>query len=403
MAFLLKDINEMINNAVAKLTTSTALTDLGPNSYLRQLLSVLYSDLDNLQTSFLLNETGNFISNASGSDLDKIALLFGLRRNSANRSIIVAGAKNFKFYVKTGTFGSINGSSSIIVPTGTKIYTESTPVVTYTTIEEITLPSGSTEFYFSASADTNGTGGNVNGTNILNQHNFVNYVDRDNASLLVTNVYPVTIGVDRETDSAFRFRIMNSAKTMQKGNILALRFAILQLPGVADVVYEDRAYGVGTARLVIQPNTITLNPTIMDFAQQVAKSEAPIGTNIVVEQPDILQVRLSVTINFRTGTTSDEQSRIVQGVTSLISSYINNLPINQPLLINQLAGQIIAFSPSKILSIGTPNKFFDYIYIYKTTKVGLVRKEVVSDVFIPDGLSHKFAVASFVGDPINVQ
>ena len=62
---------------------------------------------------------------ANKSDLEAIGQQFGV--NKLQRIDVSSSAldDNFQFYVKRGTFGSINNGQDIVIPAGTQIYTAS--------------------------------------------------------------------------------------------------------------------------------------------------------------------------------------------------------------------------------------------------------------------------------------
>lgn len=402
MPLLPLDFNTLINRAATRLQDNTVLTNAASGTQLRALLETIYSDLSSLQADFLLNQTRSFINGATGSELDQIASLFGIQRRQATTFYVTADAKAFKFYTNAVNFGAINSGSNIVIPAGTKIFSSSDVTIRYTITDNVILSSSSNIGYCNALGDINGSASNISGIGLIDSHDFTNYVDNKNNSLLISNNFPITTALDNETDAELRYRIINQAQTLQKCNVLALRFTILQMPGVVDVFYEDKAYGIGTGRMIVQGTTPITSQVILDVAQALLDTQAPIGTKIFAERPDVVELALSVTINFRSGTSATDQEKITNNVYSVIVNHINNIPLNEPFIINRLASDIINVDSNKILSIGQPNKFFNYIYAFRTTKIGQVKNELTTDYFIPPGSNYKFTVATTVTNPILV-
>ncbi len=56
--------------------------------------------------------------------------------------------QNFEWYVRNGTFGSINAGQDILVPAGVQIYTAAQNGPVYTLSAAITCPAGATSQYF---------------------------------------------------------------------------------------------------------------------------------------------------------------------------------------------------------------------------------------------------------------
>lgn len=400
MPFFPQDTNIMVDQAIQRFIQTTNIDNFGPGSKIRSLLEVLYNDIGRLQTDFYANQTIGFVSGATGSYLDFMASLFGISRVRANRVTIGSNTNNFKIFTTAANFGAINSNRSIYIPAGTVI-SSSTSDASYSLTDNINLSAGSSSVYVNATSNSNGTVANL-GQGALDTIDFTNYTDSANGSLLVSNTFPVDVGTNEETDPEFRFRIIETLKSYQKGNELALRVKALTIPGIVDMVYEDKAYGIGTARVILQTSTAIVDDNVLDYAESILQQEVPIGTLLSVEKPDTVQIALKVTINFRVGVTTTQRTTTISNVTTRINEYINSIPINQPLLINRLASEILAVDSMNILSIGIPNKFFDYIYTYRTTKIGLVRTEVFDDIYIPAGLAYKFITATFIDQSIVV-
>ena len=65
------------------------------------------------------------LSNATNLDLDNLAFdMYGLSRLSETYSRVAYNENNLHFYVTSGSFGDINGGSSITIPKGTLISTQ---------------------------------------------------------------------------------------------------------------------------------------------------------------------------------------------------------------------------------------------------------------------------------------
>ena len=62
--------------------------------------------------------------------------------------------------------------------------------------------------------------------------NFTNYTESAYGSLLVTNNYGIVGGADAELDDNYRYRIQLKLQAQNGANEAALRFQILQIPGI---------------------------------------------------------------------------------------------------------------------------------------------------------------------------
>lgn len=90
-------------------------------------------------------------------------------------------------------------------------------------------------------------------------------------------------------------------------------------------------------------------PSLLQLANQTLTPAFPIqGTAL---SPDLVGISLSTTLSFTAGVSPADQPGIIATATSAASTYINNLPIGQPLIINQLAAVILG-ADSRISDIG---------------------------------------------------
>ena len=61
--------------------------------------------------------------------------------------------------------------------------------------------------------------------------------------------------------------------------------------------------------------------------------------------PDLVGISLSTTVSFVSGVGLADQAVILSSAVSAAANYINNLPVNSPLIINQLAKEILCRQP----------------------------------------------------------
>jgi hypothetical protein len=69
--------------------------------------------------------------------------------------------------------------------------------------------------------------------------------------------------------------------------------------------------------------------------------------------PDLVGISLATTITLKAGATTTDQQTAISNATSAVQNYINNLAIGQPLIINDIADQILN-SSSLIVDVGQP-------------------------------------------------
>jgi hypothetical protein len=147
---------------------------------------------------------------------------------------------------------------------------------------------------FSAASVSTGSAGNTP-SEIFTRHNFTNYTQSSFGGLLVTNTYGIIGGRDREDDESYRYRI-HLRLTAQSGiNEAALRYQMLQLPGIQDVVFETSAGSFSVYLYAVSP---VVPPSLLQLAGTLLTDTVafPIQANVLT--PDLVGISLSTTLSF---------------------------------------------------------------------------------------------------------
>ena len=203
------------------------------------------------------NETSSALdsiqaSKASGPDLDNIASSYGVTRIGPSRSRAEEVDFNFYFYSES-LFGDINGGQPIIIPKGTAIKRASRvngSRITYFLKENVILPPAAKIKYCSVECSSIGSAGNV-GKNALSSHEFTNYADSNNGSLLCNNRFPIATGRNAESDEDLRGRIFNKFASL---NVLSqdnIRMKFLETPGIYRTRFVKNWFGMGTSAMFV--------------------------------------------------------------------------------------------------------------------------------------------------------
>ena len=176
---------------------------------------------------------------ATDTSLDLIGEIFGVARLTQQTASVDMGDQNFEWFVRNGTFGSINSGQDIVIPSGVRIYTAAGVNGPVYIADAVTLPAAASSMPFSATALYSGAAGN-GAAGIFSLSNFTNYTESRYGSLLVTNNYGIVGGRDAESDDDYRYRIRLKQQAQNGANEAALRFQILQIPGIQDVGLRQR-------------------------------------------------------------------------------------------------------------------------------------------------------------------
>src|SRR5690606_40272116 len=117
-AYIKKSKVEILREALNKLRSQTPITATGAGSVARALVEAISTELADLYDILDFNTSQMLVTTATGTALDALGELYGVRRNQLNElATIDAHLGAFQFYLDT-TIGS-----DVIIPAGTNVYT----------------------------------------------------------------------------------------------------------------------------------------------------------------------------------------------------------------------------------------------------------------------------------------
>jgi uncharacterized phage protein gp47/JayE len=333
---------------------------------------------------------------ATGSSLDLIGDIFGVTRLAQTNTTVTPDDNNFEFYVRSGTFGTINNGQNIIVPVGT-IVTSSTPGgPVFVLTQAVTLVAAASSAFFSAASQTPGSAGNI-AAGVIDVCNFQNYAQSQYGTLLVTNNFGVVGGSDAESDNDYRYRINLKITSRAGANQAALQFAILQVPGVQNVVFQPQA---GTFTCYVYGIAPQVPPSLLQLVQTAINNTAAYPLTGLAVAPNLVGISLETTVTFVAGVSSANQASILQNAVAAAQNYINNLSIGSPLIINELAAQIIN-ADQNILDIGTPDDPINSIFIWRSRADGSRYSRFLVQDYTP-ALGERIVTEYSISNPINL-
>jgi len=282
------------------------------------------------------------------------------------------------------------------VPPGTVISTDVPNGPIYTTDIAVLLPASASSVPFSATCKSDGAGGNVSAA-ALPPHNFQGYTDFRFGTLLVTNSYGIVTGSDIESDDNYRYRISLRLGSKNGAAEADLRLAILNVPGIQDLVFVRQA---GTYLCYVYASSPLVPTGVMQMVQnQMNQATAwPIVGRAV--QPDLIGISLATTLTFVAGATSSQQQSAISNATAAAENYLNNLAVGQTMVINQVADRILS-ADQNILTTGTPNQPLNGIYIWRSREDGTRYSRFLVSDYTPV-VGERIGVESSILNPINL-
>lgn len=382
MPFFNRTYQENLGDCLEDLSVGTNISRLSPGGKARAILESVNKRLDEAFDIFDLNLARAFVSSAPGQFLDLIGALLGVDRQPSVSAGVDADMQVLQWYVDEGTFGNLNSSAQMIIPSGTVISTQANNGgITYRTTEQVILPPSGSSAFFAAEAVIPGEASNV-GTNQLVHHSFTGYTDYLNNTLLVRNIHQIASGKNIESDANYRFRIANQALAAEAANRTAIRLACLSTPGVADVSLIPRYKGIGTFGCVIKSVTPTVSQNLIDSVTANVYRVQNLGSVAFIRGPKETGIVLRTTIYYARRLPSDQLDDIEENLREVITDSVNSLDHGDPLLIDRLSSELFAIS-DEIQNLGEVDKPFEEIYIYKNSKLedNKVRGALLGDYY----------------------
>lgn len=363
-------MNELVN--------STTITRTTPGAKARAILQVVNRELSTAYQEFDINMLRAFLPYAQGRFLDYLGDMLGVPRLGARRAEATSSEKLVKFFVENGTFGSLNNGNDIFVPSGTIISTlPNGEGIVFRTALEVILPANESERFISVQAVRDGEGANL-GPGRLRFHKFTGYAA--GTGLKVTNVGVIANGANVESDNNYRFRIANQTLASERANETAIRLALISIPGVSDIVMRRYARGIGSFEVIIQTVVPNTPDNIIDACQAAIARVQAQGVFGRAVKPRLTGMTFQVSVTWRQDTTTEDKARITEAIRTAISDYVNNIPIGQEFIYNELIERIMSVS-DKILNIGTTRRAIDLIHIYRESKLrdNKLKEELIGD------------------------
>lgn len=375
---------------------STGIMNTSPGGKARALADIIADRMGDLETRQFVTVSQNLLPYATGISLDSLAAIFGIQRLQASDASSPALDSNFEFYVTSGTFGDINSGNQITIPAGTRIFTSASNGPVYTVDVQTVLPASSSSVIVSASSTLTGSAGNAS-AGVFNQTNFNNYTQSDFGTLLVTNNFGIIGGRDAESDDDLRYRVQLKLQSTGGNGEVDLRSAILQIPGIQDIVFNPLA---GTYQVYVYGIAPQVPPSLLALVQTAINENTAYPLTGLAIVPDLVGISLATTLTLQAGLGSADQTAVISNAQTAAANYINNLTVGQEFIINEVA-VVILNSDTRILDIGNPNQPLNSIFIWRSRSDGTRYSQFLVNDYTP-AIGERIIVENSISNPINL-
>jgi uncharacterized phage protein gp47/JayE len=285
--------------------------------------STIAKELEKLYNLFQEQDRQRHISTASGAGLDAWGDNIGTRRKEAQKASSLGGRKALRI--------SNNGSGPITVPVNTRVWSSEAPQIAFFTHAGVSISAGTSEDVHVVAAET----GDVFNIEIgrIDSHSYAG------ADISVTNILPVSNGAFRESDEAYRQRLLQEYRRRWTFNVSNCDALLRSIPGVRDVLLLDRNRGPGSFDAIVIPYNVSDTDAVVSNCQTVLDEATPIGVSAVVKGPVYRFLDLKFIIKFRPGTESAREA-IRSSIKEQINARVSNLPVE-----NGSGGGALALEP----------------------------------------------------------
>ena len=148
---------------------------------------------------------------------------------------------------------------------------------------------------------------------LLSPHSPPGYTDARYGTLLVTNNFGIVAGQDAEEHDNYRYRISLKLQSTGGAAETDLRLAILNVPGIQDVVFEREA---GTYTCYVYGISPAVPPSLLQLVQAQINATTAWPLTGTAVSPDLIGISFSTTVTFVAGATSAEQQAAIAAAVS---------------------------------------------------------------------------------------
>ena len=265
------------------------------------MLSIFAEAVDIVYDDITLEYLSNKVNSASETDLDDIGSLVNCIRPTGTRCGVELEFMLTRVRQEDVTF-----------PSGITVYGESTGY-TYTTVEELYFPAGTTTVTVQAYADNIGVRYNV----IADELTQISTESGNGLSgLTVTNPEPSSGGSEAFTDEEYRLLVKNWIRLNQRGNETAFIDYLARMDGIDGYKFIPNWDGTGTLKVILDPGTpYQLKQCYDDLQAEISQASEDIymtsPEKIPIDVYATVDVDIDVVNPFSTSEKEDIQAKII--------------------------------------------------------------------------------------------
>lgn len=379
MAIVNKPVDQMNMETLALLRANTALTKVSAGTLTQSILRAVNAKLSQNNELLSAQLAQSYLSSATGESLDQLGVLLNIPRGG---SVLGTRGNVQKFYCTSGSLDTLPGMPNPI-PTGTIVQSED-GTIQFRVAADITFSNGDISAIGSIEAIVAGSDSNV-GANILIAHGL------DVPGLLTTNLEAIDNGSDVQTDEEYRYILSKAVTAAEAANTTAIRLAALSVSGVSDVLVIPYMHGIGTYGVIVTSATPIVSDAVLANVFSAVSKVTAAGEFCTVRSPRYIGLEIIAKIIFRPTTQELDKPTIIERVEDTIYDYVNNIPMGQGFVRNELIQRIMDIS-EQILDVEDEDTSEDKLAVYQwSPTVSDVVNNVVITNRVREPLAYNYA------------
>jgi hypothetical protein len=298
--------------------TDSPVTDIQIGSVARTLMEAAALEMAGLYAQMQVVYDAGFIETASGSSLDNVVGLLGIKRVLAGHNTVT-----LEFHRSKGVRGEIT------IPDGTRVLSEDA-TYEYETIAEVKMVDGQAVIKVNARDIVPANDALVGGQlSILAKP--ISGIDR------VTNPDPSTVSEKDESDEELRERAKNFLHNSEKGTLGAIKNVVARQQILADVV--ENAPG----EIVITYHSGDLSPERKDEIRKAVDDVRPAGilvTHNFASAPQAVDIEMRIVTD--SGLLEQDLRAIQDEIKTKVSDYFRKLEVKASGSVNKIIGLVLS-------------------------------------------------------------
>ena len=229
-------------------------------------------------------------------------------------------------------------NSTITIPKNFEVMTDNN--IVFRTVDEVIVGPDEVTKSVLAVCSTPGIEGNVGPNTLIYHSQNLPYL------LNVTNQYQAFGGTLAERESERKERFINYIKSLGKGTLEALRYALSTVPEITSISIAESFPGI--VKIYISTATGIVSDEIMNKAKEAIEKYRAAGIQVVMAPV----TRIPVDVSIRLGLSNMQNSATIQNqVQNGIINYLNNMKVGEDFLPNNLMGFIFSLNFPQIKTV----------------------------------------------------